>query len=80
MMHTYTQCYPTCYSYFSVIFLNIDKQSLDMLVFSLAVSFLRGPACENEGSGGKIFCFCDSCFARAVDNDPRELESLCFYL
>ena len=65
---------------FSVIFLNIDKQSLDMLVFSLAVSFLRKPACDNEGSVGKILCFCGSCFACTVDNDPRELESLCFYL
>ena len=55
MTPTYTQCYPTCCFYFSVIFRNIGKQSLDMLVFSLAVSFLRGPAYENEGSGGK-FC------------------------
>lgn len=80
MMHTYTQCYPTCCPYFSVIFPNTDKQSLDMLVFSLAVSFLRKPACDNMGSGGKILCFCGSCFVCAVDNDPRELESLCFYL
>ena len=55
MTPTYTQCYPTCCFYFSVIFRNIGKQSLDMLVFSLAVSFLRGPAYENEGSGG-TFC------------------------
>ena len=55
MTPTYTQCYPTCCFYFSVIFRNIGKQSLDMLVFSLAVSFLRGPAYENDGSGGK-FC------------------------
>lgn len=80
MTPTYTQCYPTCCFYFSVIFRNIGKQSLDMLVFSLAVSFLREPACDNMGSGGKILCFCGSCFVRAVDNDPRELESLCFYL
>lgn len=50
-----------------------------MLVFSLVVLFFRKLVCDNMGSGGKILCFCGFCFVRVVDNDLRELESLCFY-